>query len=81
MAFGGSSPEFATSMIGVFVAKSDIGVGTAVGSATCVYLVAGICSFFAPNCPLTPWPLCRDSAYYCCVISAMLATIADQKVE
>ena len=33
MAAGGSAPELFTSMIGVFIAFSDVGIGTIVGSA------------------------------------------------
>ena len=41
MAGGSSSPELFTAIIGIFVAKGDVGVGTIVGSAVfnmvCVY--------------------------------------------
>ena len=33
MAAGGSAPELFTSVIGVFIAISDVGIGTIVGSA------------------------------------------------
>ena len=33
MAAGGSAPELFTSIIGVFIAQSDVGIGTIVGSA------------------------------------------------
>lgn len=35
MAAGGSAPELATSFMGVFVSKSDVGFSTIVGSAVC----------------------------------------------
>lgn len=34
MAAGGSAPEFFTSVIGVFIAQNNVGIGTIVGSAT-----------------------------------------------
>ena len=33
MALGGSAPEFATAVVGTFVARNDIGIGTIIGSA------------------------------------------------
>ena len=45
MAAGGSAPELFTSIIGVFVAESDVGFGTIVGSAVFnVLFVIGACS-------------------------------------
>ena len=44
MAAGSSAPELFTSMIGVFVAKGDVGVGTIVGSAVFnILFVIGVC--------------------------------------
>ena len=50
MAAGSSAPELATSVIGVFVAKSDIGVSGVVGSAVFnITLVVAVCSLCAPH--------------------------------
>ncbi|CAF2785089.1 unnamed protein product [Rotaria sp. Silwood2] len=47
MAGGSSSPELFTALIGIFVAKGDVGVGTIVGSAVFnVVCVIGICGLF-----------------------------------
>jgi len=82
MAAGGSAPELFTSIMGVFVAKNDIGIGTIVGSAVFnVLFVIALCSFFAPNLPLTYWPLVRDSTFYCFGIVVLVACILDQKVH
>ena len=66
MAAGGSAPELATSLIGTFVAKSNVGFGTIVGSAVFnVLFVIGCCAIFSKDIlALTWWPLFRDSVYY-----------------
>ena len=66
MAAGGSAPELFTNVIGVFVAESDVGFGTIVGSAVFnVLFVIGACSLAAPSkLPLTWWPLARDCTFY-----------------
>ena len=55
MAAGGSAPELFTSLLGVFVAESDVGFGTIVGSAVFNVLfvigcVAGCGCVIAPCC-------------------------------
>ena len=46
MAAGGSAPELFTSIIGVFIAVSDVGIGTIVGSAVFnVLFVIAACAF------------------------------------
>ena len=48
MAAGGSAPELFTSIIGVFIAETDVGFGTIVGSAVFnVLFVIGLCAVFA----------------------------------
>ena len=67
MAAGGSAPELATSFMGRFVSKSDVGFGTIVGSAVFnVLFVIGLCALVVPGgeVPLTWWPLFRDCSYY-----------------
>ena len=82
MAAGGSAPELFTSIMGVFVAKSDVGFGTIVGSAVFnVLFVIACCAFVCPDLPLTWWPLCRDSIYYCFSILALTACAIDQIIE
>lgn len=54
-AAGGSGPELATSFVGTFVAKSNVGFGTIVGSAVFnVLFVIGVCAW---NCPEEGLPL------------------------
>ena len=46
MAAGGSAPELFTSLIGTFVAQSNVGIGTIVGSAVFnILFVLGACGF------------------------------------
>ncbi|KAI1240308.1 Sodium/potassium/calcium exchanger 3, partial [Lamprotornis superbus] len=71
MAAGSSAPELFTSVIGVFITKGDVGVGTIVGSAVFnILCIIGVCGLFAGqvgafNDPLqfllhpVPWLCCR----------------------
>jgi len=78
MAAGGSAPEFATSVIGVFISRSDVGFGTIVGSAVFnVLFVIGCCAFVAPNLKLTWWPLARDASYYCFSLAMIVIFVSD----
>lgn len=47
MAAGSSAPELFTAILGVFIAKGDVGTGTIVGSAVFnILFVIGFCSLF-----------------------------------
>jgi K+-dependent Na+/Ca+ exchanger-like protein len=65
MAAGGSAPELFTSLIGTFN-RSDVGIGTIVGSAVFnVLFVIGMCAVFSKELlKLTWWPLFRDCCWY-----------------
>ena len=66
MAAGSSSPELFAAILGVFIAKSDVGTGTIVGSAIFnVLFVIGLCGVCAASVQLSWWPVARDSSYYC----------------
>ncbi|XP_077569109.1 sodium/potassium/calcium exchanger 1-like [Stigmatopora nigra] len=66
MAAGGSAPELFTSLIGVFVSHSNVGIGTIVGSAVFnILFVIGMCAVFSREMlHLTWWPLFRDVGFY-----------------
>ena len=66
MAAGGSAPELFTSFVGVFLAKSDVGFGTIVGSAVFnVLFIIGACAIFTSGkLKLQWWPFARDMSYY-----------------
>ncbi|XP_051238572.1 sodium/potassium/calcium exchanger 1-like isoform X2 [Dicentrarchus labrax] len=66
MAAGGSAPELFTSLIGIFIAHSNVGIGTIVGSAVFnILFVIGMCALFSREVlHLTWWPLFRDVSFY-----------------
>ena len=62
MAAGGSAPELFTSIIGVFIAKNDVGIGTIVGSAVFnILFVIAACAFAAKEA-LRYWQ--QNSCYF-----------------
>ena len=82
MAAGSSAPELFTSIIGVFLTKSDIGIGTIVGSAVFnILFIVAICGLFAGSVlHLSRWPLLRDSSCYLLSIVALIVITYDKKV-
>lgn len=66
MAAGGSAPELFTSLFGNFFAKSNVGIGTIVGSAVFnILFVIGMCALVSKTVlDLTWWPLFRDVTFY-----------------
>ncbi|KAK0135931.1 Sodium/potassium/calcium exchanger 3 [Merluccius polli] len=82
MAAGSSAPELFTSLIGVFITKGDVGVGTIVGSAVFnILVIIGLCGIFAgQTVVLTWWSLFRDSSYYILSVLALIMVIYDAQV-
>ncbi|XP_077402394.1 sodium/potassium/calcium exchanger 3 isoform X2 [Vanacampus margaritifer] len=82
MAAGSSAPELFTSLIGVFITKGDVGVGTIVGSAVFnILVIIGLSGIFAgQTVKLTWWPLFRDSSYYILSVLALIGVIYDAVV-
>ncbi|XP_041950003.1 sodium/potassium/calcium exchanger 3-like [Alosa sapidissima] len=82
MAAGSSAPELFTSLIGVFITKGDVGVGTIVGSAVFnILVIIGVCGIFAgQTVVLTWWSLFRDSSYYLISVLALILVIYDARV-
>lgn len=88
MAAGGSAPELFTSIIGVFIADSNVGIGTIVGSAVFnILFVLGMCAFVvgmqidpATNKPtvlnLTWFPLTRDTVFYVVSLVALVVSFS-----
>ena len=83
MAAGGSAPELFTSIIGVFVAFSDVGIGTIVGSAVFnILFVIGMCALFSKTVLyLTWWPLFRDCTFYSISLATLILFFLDNKIE
>lgn len=72
MAAGSSTPEFFASLLGVFVTKDEVGVGTIVGSAVFnVLVIIGLSAALAGSVLKLDWrPLMRDTFFY--VVSIVL---------
>ncbi|XP_054647800.1 sodium/potassium/calcium exchanger 3-like isoform X2 [Dunckerocampus dactyliophorus] len=83
MAAGSSAPELFTSLIGVFITKGDVGVGTIVGSAVFnILVIIGICGVFAGQpISLSWWPLFRDAVFYILSIIVLILVIYDERVQ
>jgi len=73
--------ELVVSVIGTFLTKSDLGVGTVVGSGVYNTLGVSACAGLAAGqaIPMEKWPLLRDSCVYVTSI-AVLAAIAFDNV-
>ena len=83
MAAGGSAPELFTSVIGVFIAFSDVGIGTIVGSAVFnILFVIGMCALFSKTVlHLTWWPLLRDCTFYSISLLTLISFFLDEMIE
>ena len=83
MAAGGSAPELFTSIIGVFIAVSDVGIGTIVGSAVFnVLFVIAACAFASAKAlDLSPWPLIRDTTFYSIALMMLVAFFVDDQIQ
>eukprot|EP00659_Diplonema_papillatum_P002806 gene2807-4386_t len=87
MAAGGSAPELFTSVLGEFVARSNVGFGTIIGSAVFnVMFVIGACSIataplYPDGLPLTWWPLFRDSFFYSVDLGLLTWFYSDQDIQ
>merc|ERR1712061_156727 len=83
MAAGGSAPELFTSVIGVFIAYSDVGIGTIVGSAVFnILFVIGMCALFSKTVlHLTWWPLLRDCSFYSISLLTLIGFFIDEVIE
>lgn len=83
MAAGGSAPELFTSIIGVFIARSNIGTGTIVGSAVFnILFVIGMCAMVTKGVlELTWWPLFRDVFFYSISLVVLILSFVDGKID
>jgi len=82
MAAGGSAPELFTSIIGIFFAKNDVGIGTIVGSAVFnILFVIAACAFAAKEAlSLSAWPLIRDVFFYSVSLVVLVVFFDDQLI-
>lgn len=82
MAAGGSAPELFTSLIGVFISRSNVGIGTIVGSAVFnILFVIGMCAIFSREMlHLTWWPLFRDVTFYILDLIMLIVFFLDNQI-
>ncbi|XP_029992009.1 sodium/potassium/calcium exchanger 2-like isoform X2 [Sphaeramia orbicularis] len=82
MAAGGSAPELFTSVIGVFISHSNVGIGTIVGSAVFnILFVIGMCALFSKEVlNLTWWPLFRDVSFYIVGLLMLIYFFLDNEI-
>ncbi|XP_013801897.2 sodium/potassium/calcium exchanger 1 [Apteryx mantelli] len=83
MAAGGSAPELFTSLIGVFISHSNVGIGTIVGSAVFnILFVIGTCALFSREIlHLTWWPLFRDISFYIVDLLILILFFLDSVID
>eukprot|EP00079_Xenopus_tropicalis_P034221 XP_017947992.1 PREDICTED: sodium/potassium/calcium exchanger 1 isoform X2 [Xenopus tropicalis] len=83
MAAGGSAPELFTSLIGVFISHSNVGIGTIVGSAVFnILFVIGTCALFSREIlNLTWWPLFRDVSFYILDLIMLIIFFLDNVIQ
>ncbi|XP_069722487.1 sodium/potassium/calcium exchanger 1 isoform X2 [Phaenicophaeus curvirostris] len=83
MAAGGSAPELFTSLIGVFISHSNVGIGTIVGSAVFnILFVIGTCAVFSREIlHLTWWPLFRDISFYIVDLLMLILFFLDSVID
>ena len=79
---GTSAPELFTNIMGTFVTKSDLGIGTIVGSAVFnIFGVIAVCGIFSgQKIPLDWYPITRDCLIYGITVIILLVVLIDEKV-
>jgi len=82
MAAGTSAPEFFTNIMGTFVTKSDLGIGTIVGSAVFnIFGVISVCGLFGgQKIPLDWYPITRDCFIYGVTVVILSVVLVDETV-
>ena len=80
---GTSSPEFFTNIMGTFVTKSDLGIGTIVGSAVFnIFGVISVCGLFSGHRIHLDWyPITRDCIIYGLTVVVLIIVLVDEKVS
>ncbi|XKL60420.1 hypothetical protein PGB90_007477 [Kerria lacca] len=83
MATATCAPELFVNIIGTYLTKSDLGIGTVVGSAVCNILGVTACAGLAAskNIKLELWPMLRDSGIYISAVTILAVILADGVVD
>jgi len=78
MAAGSSAPELASSFMGTFVSKSDVGLGTIIGSAVFnILIIIGATAIVVGEPMQLDWkPLGRDVCFYLGSVTILIAFVA-----
>ena len=79
---GTSAPELFTNIMGTFVTKSDLGIGTIVGSAVFnIFGVISVCGLFSgQKIPLDWYPITRDCLLYGLTVITLFIVLVDEQV-
>jgi hypothetical protein len=79
---GTSAPELFTNIMGTFVTKSDLGIGTIVGSAVFnIFGVIAVCGMFSGHkVPLDWYPISRDCFIYGITVIVLFIVLIDEEV-
>ncbi|KAJ8373020.1 hypothetical protein AAFF_G00272110 [Aldrovandia affinis] len=77
------SDDLFTSIIGMFVSHSNVGIGTIVGSAVFnILFVIGMCAIFSREIlNLTWWPLFRDVSFYIVGLIMLIVFFLDNYIS
>ena len=80
---GTSAPELFTNIMGTFVTKSDLGIGTIVGSAVFnIFGVICVCGIFSgQKIPLDWYPITRDCLFYGITVMVLFVVLIDEMVQ
>lgn len=84
MAAGSSAPELASSFIGTFVSKSDVGLGTIIGSAVfnILIIIGSTAIVVGEPMQLDFKPLVRDNMFYIGSVILLISFVApDNKID
>ncbi|KAH8306812.1 hypothetical protein KR018_002804, partial [Drosophila ironensis] len=77
-----SAPELFVNVMGTFVTKGDIGIGTIVGSSVFnILVIVAVCGIFTPPSKLDWWPVSRDSIWFVVAIICLTSTLWDSRVH
>ncbi|XP_019615901.1 PREDICTED: sodium/potassium/calcium exchanger 3-like [Branchiostoma belcheri] len=80
-----SSPELATTTIGVFISENDVGVGAMVGTAVTNYvLIIGLCCLMKPagkDVMVQPWTVTRDTVWGGIAMVVFIIVVMDGKAD
>ena len=79
---GTSAPELFTNIMGTFVTKSDLGIGTIVGSAVFnIFGVISVCGIFGGQKVALDWyPISRDCMLYGLTVITLFIVLVDERV-